>query len=102
MTFAGWLRTAYPVVKTKVQLPNDLYRRAKQFAASRELSLAEVIRRGTELLLDVHPSAATPASEPWVPPQSRDCGWRGLSAKQIRATLWQDADPRRPANSTAP
>jgi hypothetical protein len=90
------------VVKTQVQLPNDLYRRAKQFAASRELSLAEVIRHGTELLLDVHPCSATPPSAPWVPPQSRDCGWRGLTAKQIRDTLWQDAEPHRPSDPTAP
>jgi hypothetical protein len=89
------------VVKTQVQLPNDLYRRAKQFAASRELSFAEVIRRGTELLLDVHPGGATLPAAHWVPPQSRDCGWRGLSAKQIRDTLWQDAEPHRPADSTA-
>ena len=79
------------VVKTQVQLPNDLYRRAKQFAAVCELSLSEVIQRGTQLLLDVHPTATTPLSAPWVPPQSRDCGWRGLSAKQIRETLWNDA-----------
>ncbi len=90
------------MVKTQVQLPNDLYRRAKQFAASRELSLADVIRRGTELLLDVHPCGATPPSAPWVPPQSRDCGWRGLTAKQIRDTLWQDAELHSPSDSTAP
>lgn len=90
-----------PVVKTQVQLPNDLYRRAKQFAASRELSLAEVIRRGTELLLDVHPSNTTPPPAHWVPPQSSDCGWRGLTAKQIRDTLWQDAGRLRPGNPTS-
>ena len=90
------------MVKTQVQLPNDLYRRAKQFAASRELSLPEVIRRGTELLLDVHPCGTTPPPARWVPPQSRDCGWRGLTAKQIRDTLWQDAEPHGPSDPTAP
>jgi hypothetical protein len=66
------------------------------------LSLAEVIRRGTELLLDVHPCGTTPPPVSWAPPQSRDCGWRGLSAKQIRDTLWQDAERHHPSDLTAP
>lgn len=38
-----------------MQLPDDLYDRAKRLAASREISLAEVIRRGLELLLQQYP-----------------------------------------------
>ena len=89
------------MVKTQVLLPNDLYRRAKQFAASNELPVAEVIRRGTELLLDVHPCGTMTPPAHWVPPQSSDCGWRGLTAKQIRDTLWQDAGMNHPNDSTS-
>ena len=42
--------------RTQIQLPDELYQRAKAFAAQRELSLAEVTRRGLELFLDRFPS----------------------------------------------
>ncbi len=48
------------MTRTQIQLPDELYQRAKAFAAQRELSLAEVTRRGLELFLDRFPDA--PAS----------------------------------------
>ena len=39
------------MTRTQIQLPDDLYKRAKAFAAKRELSLAELTRRGLELFL---------------------------------------------------
>ena len=47
------------MTRTQIQLPDDLYRRAKSFAARRELSLAEITRRGLELFLDGFPLPAT-------------------------------------------
>ena len=44
------------MTRTQIQLPDELYQRAKAFAAQRELSLAEVTRRGLELFLDRFPS----------------------------------------------
>ena len=44
------------MTRTQIQLPDALYRRAKAFAASRELSLAEMTRRGLELFLDRFPA----------------------------------------------
>ena len=43
------------MTRTQIQLPDELYRRAKQFSAEREMSLAEMTRRGLELLLDRYP-----------------------------------------------
>ncbi len=54
------------MVRTQIQLPDDLYRRAKQFAAEREISLAEVTRRGMEALLDRYPPGPSPTR--WTPP----------------------------------
>ncbi len=48
------------MIRTQIQLPDDLYQRAKAFAAERELSLAEITRRGIELFLDRFPSAGAP------------------------------------------
>jgi hypothetical protein len=43
------------MVKTQVQIPDDLYRRAKEIAKEREISLAEVMRRGLEYMSRTHP-----------------------------------------------
>lgn len=43
------------MVKTQVQLPDELYRAAKAIAEQREWSLAEVVRRGVELMTLAYP-----------------------------------------------
>lgn len=54
------------MIRTQVQLPDELYEKAKRFSREREMSLAEVVRRGLEQFLDRYP-AQTPA-DPWVVP----------------------------------
>ena len=39
------------MTRTQIQLPDDLYRRAKALAADREISLAELVRNGLEYML---------------------------------------------------
>jgi len=48
------------MIKTQVQIPDDLFRRAKAVAAEREWSFAEVVRRGLEYITAVNPSGRTP------------------------------------------
>lgn len=48
------------MTRTQIQLPDELYQRAKTFAAEREVSLAEVTRRGLELLLNRFPESPAP------------------------------------------
>ena len=54
------------MIRTQVQIPDELYEKAKRFSREREVSLAEVVRRGLELFLDRYP--AKTALEPWVLP----------------------------------
>ncbi len=55
------------MIRTQIQLPDDLYRRAKAVAKQREISLAEMTRRGLELFLDrLGHSAGRPSV--WTPP----------------------------------
>ena len=42
------------MIKTQIQLPDALYRDLKQVAKQREMSLAEVIRRGAEYITQVY------------------------------------------------
>lgn len=43
------------MIKTQIQIPDDLYWRAKKLAADREWSFAEVARRGLEYVVSVYP-----------------------------------------------
>ncbi len=56
------------VIRTQVQLPDELYEKAKRFSREREMSLAEVVRRGLELFLDRYPPPGTAVEPPWVLP----------------------------------
>lgn len=71
------------MVRVQIQLPDEIHLRAKRLAAAKEISLAELARRGLEMVL-----AQTPAPEelrePWQAPTVGGLGWRGLSHAQIR------------------
>lgn len=56
------------MTRTQIQLPDDLYQRAKAFAARREISLAEMTRRGLELFLARFPNPAPPKQQ-WKLPK---------------------------------
>ena len=60
------------MVTTSIQLPDDLYQRAKQLEAEQAVSLGELAVRGLELLLSRRQSD-TPSQETWRLPQV-DCG----------------------------
>jgi len=74
------------MIKTQVQLPDDLYREAKRVASEREISLAEVMRRGLEYIVKVYPPIR-PQQWEWTPPPPRSLGcfqapvddWRSLA-----------------------
>lgn len=42
------------MIKTQIQLPHALYRALKRVAEEREMSLAEVLRRGAEYITQVY------------------------------------------------
>ena len=74
------------MIKTQVQLPENLYKEAKRVASEREISLAEVMRRGLEYIVRVYPPLR-PDQQDWTPPPPRSLGsfraperdWRALA-----------------------
>ena len=48
------------MIRTQIQLPDDLHERAKQLAEEKEISLAEIVRRGLEYLLMIYPPNRAP------------------------------------------
>jgi hypothetical protein len=82
------------MTKTQIQVPEELFQELRAFAKQREWSLAETFRRGAELLLQVYPEASGKAATSWTPPTSKQVGWKGLSAEQLRDAAFADGDPR--------
>ena len=80
------------MIKTQIQLSEELYHQLKRFSKAREWSLAETFRRGAELILEVYPGSSLPAEE-WSPPRSSEVGWQGLAAEELRDLAFQDAEP---------
>lgn len=54
------------MIKTQVQLPDQLYYKAKAIAEQREWSLAEVVRRGLEYMALAYPVVENAAD--WAMP----------------------------------
>lgn len=72
------------MTRTQIQLPDETLARAKKVCEAREISLAELARRGLEYILSVY--APEPAAKrEWSLPAPRNLGWRGLSHEEIKA-----------------
>lgn len=84
------------MTKTQIQIPEELLRELRAFAERREWSLAETLRRGAELLLQVYPESGPGKKKVWTPPTSRRVGWKGLSASALRDAAFRDGDARLP------
>ncbi len=73
------------MIRTQIQLPDELYREAKRIAAEQEISLAEVLRRGLEHMQSIYPPGRGARS--WRPPEPAALGefkavesdWRELA-----------------------
>jgi len=61
------------MTRTQIQLPDALYAQAKCLAEAKEISLAELVRRGLEYMLTVSAPAARPAAA-WKLPEPMHLG----------------------------
>ena len=76
------------MIKTQVQIPNELFEKAKQVAASKEWSFAEIVRRGLEQMVLRFPNgAARQSAGTWRLPSAVDLG---LSADPFADPDWRE------------
>ncbi|MFC7337999.1 hypothetical protein ACFQY0_12475 [Haloferula chungangensis] len=74
------------MIKTQVQIPDELYRKAKQIAKEREWSLAEVMRRGLEYMTQACPPGANAAIRlPRLKAEDFVEGFDGLDFRDLSA-----------------
>ena len=71
------------MTRTQIQLPDDTFARAKKVCEAREISFAELARRGLEYILSVYAPEPYTKGE-WHPPQPRKLGWKGLSDAELK------------------
>ncbi len=72
------------MIRTQIQLPDNLYRRLRRLADLQEISLAEVIRRAGERELSEHPELEE-LDQAWHLPAPRALGIR----KEISVEDWR-------------
>lgn len=71
------------MTRTQIQLPDDVLAKARKVCEAREISLAELARRGIEYILSVY-SQEPGGKDQWQPPKPRRLGWKGLSDAEIK------------------
>lgn len=71
------------MTRTQIQLPDETFARAKKLCEAREISLAELARRGIEYILSVYDPDPV-SNQDWHPPKPRKLGWMGLSDEEIK------------------
>lgn len=76
------------MIKTQVQIPDELYREAKRVAAQYEMSFAEVVRRSLERTLPSYP----PRDTVWQSPGPLNLGMRGPIGDDEWRLLANEAD----------
>lgn len=73
------------MVKTQIQIPDELYRRVKRLAEAQEWTLAETLRRGAELLLASRPLPRTSGGWTLQPPANTQ-----LRVDPFADSAWRD------------
>jgi hypothetical protein len=76
------------MIKTQVQIPDELFQRAKKLAAEKEWSFAEVVRRGLEYMTASNPAGRTPGVK-WRLPEPVDMGPALLPEEEWTAACHQ-------------
>ncbi len=73
------------MIKTQIQIPDELYTKVKAIAAEREMSMAEVVRRGLEYIVSVYPTSPDPD---WGPPTlPKGCVRSDIDHMDLKAVL---------------
>jgi hypothetical protein len=72
------------VIRTQIQLPDEVFAKAKKLCDAWGISLDELARRGLESMISVDAENHGNADE-WQLPKPRNLGWMGLNDEEIKA-----------------
>jgi hypothetical protein len=83
------------MIRTQIQLPDQLYREVQRVARDQEWSIAEVIRRGAESVIRAYPSFKDKATPGWKLPPPIRSKMLVHDPGVLRELVRDDADPIR-------
>jgi len=70
------------MTRTQIQLPDELHQEARKLCEEREISLAELARRGIEHMIMV--LIRGNKDIPWLPPEPQSLGWSGIPEEELK------------------
>ena len=81
------------MIKTQIQVPDELYKKAKEIAKAKEWSLAEVFRRGLEYMASTHAVNHTVNSvDVWTLPVIEGRGYKVKSLEELNSIIDEDRE----------
>ena len=78
------------MIKTQIQVPDELYKKAKEIAKAKEWSLAEVFRRGLEYMASTYPTE--PVKNWKLPVIDCDDDQPVMTIEELNEIIAQDRD----------
>lgn len=75
------------MIRTQIQLPDHIYARAKSLSKRRQVSLAELTRRGLEYMISLYPEESPKTT--WTLPAPRSLGWREMNDDALKTASRQ-------------
>jgi len=82
------------MIRTQIQLPDQLYREVQRVAHEQEWSIAEVIRRGAEFVIRAYPSFKDNATPGWKLPPPIQSKMLVHDPEILRDLIRDEADAR--------
>ena len=76
------------MIKTQVQLPDELYKEARRIARERQMSLAEVMRRGIEYMSQVYPPLSSTRAVEICKVYRQNPKWRLVENAPVMESVW--------------
>ena len=89
------------MTRTQIRLPDEVHARARLLCEKKEISMAELARRGIEYML----SAYSHETREWALPEPRSLGWKGLDESELKEAAqanWVESDYLWPLPSNSP
>jgi hypothetical protein len=82
------------MVRTQIQLPDTLYQEIRRVAKSQEWSIAEVVRRGAEMLVRSYPNFKAETQGAWLLPPPLSSKLLVSDPEVIRSLIREDLEGR--------
>ena len=81
------------MVRTQIQLPEPLYRDVQRVAREQDWSIAEVIRRGAEVITRAYPKCKSDSGESWTFPPPIQAKLLMTHPEALRDAVRADMEP---------